>query len=143
MIKKLDENRGPVSISTNKELICTKSINKDLVLFFICNFMYICSDSYLIWSGGPDLNRRPSPWQGDILAAELPPHLTTFDVNYLPLFLNAFSYVYILNSELVFWSSFTRVLVVVYIHAAEYSFRRDIYCPAGRDTRKRNHSILS
>lgn len=25
------------------------------------------------WSGGPDLNRRPSRWQRDVLPAELPP----------------------------------------------------------------------
>jgi hypothetical protein len=27
------------------------------------------------WSGRPDSNRRPSPWQGDVLPTELLPHL--------------------------------------------------------------------
>jgi hypothetical protein len=27
----------------------------------------MCEINCPVWSGGPDLNRRPSPWQGDIL----------------------------------------------------------------------------
>ncbi|EKE05547.1 MAG: hypothetical protein ACD_19C00223G0001, partial [uncultured bacterium] len=35
MIGGLDENRGPVRTRNNNDPICTKSINKDLVLLFI------------------------------------------------------------------------------------------------------------
>ena len=30
------------------------------------------------WSGKPDSNRRPSPWQGDVLPAELLPHIDIY-----------------------------------------------------------------
>ena len=32
-------------------------------------------DDLLLWSDGPDSNRRPSPWQGDVLPTELPSHI--------------------------------------------------------------------